>query len=260
MLSPCVTGWIWLSPILISAVPHPSFSKRSTWKTRVLLNSTACPGVVVCQLLCIGWQPSWAIFHWILPLLTAMKVGKSGCKKEESLECMISKTILPFSYWKQSVVFLSLFRTPGLRFDSTRGLHPVGSGRICCRSFLARKEPSRSRGTSSTPAMAPTLQNRPIESYSHKQNSEGGYRDSMSSMSSMFPVLKTSKDEIHWNQWLFSTTTPKAVWFHQLLFMAKNEMTIFNQTDQCSVEQPKIRILHSVECAGLGHNQYTWSL
>ena len=76
MLSPCVTGWIWLSPILISAVPHPSFSKRSTWKTRVLLNSTACPGVVVCQLLCIGWQPSWAIFHWILPLLTAWRLAK----------------------------------------------------------------------------------------------------------------------------------------------------------------------------------------
>ena len=41
----------------------------AAWKTRVLLNRAACPGVVVCQLLCIRWQPSRPILHWILPLL-----------------------------------------------------------------------------------------------------------------------------------------------------------------------------------------------
>ena len=47
----------------IRAHPH------NAWKTRVLLNRAACPGVVVCQLLCIRWQPSRPILHWILPLL-----------------------------------------------------------------------------------------------------------------------------------------------------------------------------------------------
>lgn len=145
--------------------------------------------------------------HWLAAILSdlpldiatpdSLAVGKNVQSSREILGMYDLKTILHhFTIFLLEAIscFLSLFRTPGLRFDSTRGLHPVGSGRICCRSFLARKEPSRSRGTSSTPAMAPTLQNRPIESYSHKQNSEGGYRDSMSSM---FPVLKTSKDEIH---------------------------------------------------------------
>ena len=76
-----------------------------------------------------------------------------------------------------------------------RWFHPASEN-----SFLARKEPSRSRGTSSTPAMAPTVQNRPIESY-------GEDIDTI-----WFDVEPSLEDENQLKHQPYSMTTPSKDW------------------------------------------------